>query len=179
MTYKLFLAATLSLGLGTGIALAQSDTTTTDSTLGAAPDATAGSDLPTGWEGAIGDAFFSDADAGILRSEDEVRANFNTLTETQKAEVRDHCELYDTAAVDVDTTTGSSMDSSSSVTDDPVTGSTSADTSSSTSADSSMDSSATDDLTTGSTTADTSASATMDPMITASIERVCGWVDSM
>lgn len=147
MTYKLLLAATLSLGLGTGIALAQSDTTT-DSTLGATPDATVGSGLPAGWDGAIGDAFFSDTDAGVLRSEDEIRANFNTLTETQQAEVRDHCQTYDTASAD------STMQDS-------------------------MDSSGTDSTVTGSTTADSSASAAGDPMITASIERACGWINSM
>jgi hypothetical protein len=121
MAYKLLLATAVSLGLGTGMALAQS--TTTAPSVGATPDSSASAQLPAGWEGAIGDAFFSDTDSGTLRSEEEVRANFNSLSAEQQAQVRSHCETLDTAAAspgmtgsdtgatDDNLTTGSTVDS--------------------------------------------------------------------
>lgn len=143
MTYKLLVAAALSLGLGTAVAMAQTDTIEPEA--GAAPDATAGSQLPMGWDGAIGDAFFADPELGTLRSQEEVSANWETLTDEQQAQVRAHCDTVDTAAADTmeapadDTTAGADV----------------------------MD----DDVTTGSTSPDTTH--------TASIEQVCGWVDTM
>lgn len=140
MSYKLLLAVALSLGMGSGLALAQSDTS--GATLGATADVTTDAQLPTGWEGPIGDAFFSDTDAGTLRSEDEVRANFDALTVEQQAQVRSHCETYDTASAE----TGASMSATTETETD-------------------------DTLTTGSTT-----DGSM--MLTASIEQICGWIDS-
>lgn len=96
MTYKLLVAATLSLGLGTAIAMAQTETTKPEA--GAASGTTAGSQLPSGWDGAIGDAFFADQKMGTLRSQDEVRTNWKALTEEQQAQVRSRCDTMDMAA---------------------------------------------------------------------------------
>lgn len=106
MTPKLLVAAALSLGLGTGIALAQDDLTQPDTS------PPTGATLPMGWEGPIGDAFFSDPATGTLRTEEEVRANWQGLTDEQQAEVRAHCATVDTAAAepDDDMTTGSVTD---------------------------------------------------------------------
>jgi hypothetical protein len=115
MATKLLIAAALSLGLGSGLALAQSDTT--DSAAGAAPSMD--TQLPAGWEGAIGDAFFSDTDAGTLRTEAEVKSGFEGLTPEQQAQVRAHCDTYDTAAADTMDTTDDSL-TTGSTTDDPM-----------------------------------------------------------
>lgn len=98
MTSRLLFAAIMSLGLGTGLAMAQTSTTQPDTQ--AAPGAQ--SDLPMGWEGAIGDAFFSDPAAGTLRTEDEARANWSGLTAEQQAQVRTQCENMDTAGAATD-----------------------------------------------------------------------------
>lgn len=103
MTYKLLVAAALSLGLGTGIAMAQDVTQPQPNA--ASPDA----QLPMGWEGPIGDAFFADPQLGTLRSQEEVRTNWGALTDEQQAQVRSYCDTVDTAAAgtDEDVTTGS------------------------------------------------------------------------
>lgn len=85
--HKLLLAASLSLGLATAAA-AQ---TSSDPALGG-PNG-----LPVGWDGAIGEAFFSDTQSGTLRSEAEARANWDTLSSEQQAQVRAHCVSVDTA----------------------------------------------------------------------------------
>lgn len=127
MIYKLLIATTLSLGLGTAVAVAQNDMLEPN----AAPGTGAETGLPMGWDGAIGDAFFADPTTGTLRTEDEVRANWQGLTDEQQAQVRAHCATVDTAGTQTD-----------------------------------------DQMTTGSVTPD-------DTMHTASIERVCDWVDTM
>jgi len=98
MTYKLLTAAAFSLALGTA-AIAQTQTEgTTQPGAGAAPAPAAEGSLPSGWEGAVGDAFFSDPELGTLRSQDEIQANWQNLSEEQQAQVRAHCETVDTAA---------------------------------------------------------------------------------
>lgn len=110
MTYKLLVAATLSLGLATATAMAQTGTTQPEA------GAAAGSQLPMGWDGAIGDAFFADSELGTLRSQEEVTANWENLTEEQQAQVRSHCDTMDTAAAGTqnapsgDTTAGAQTD---------------------------------------------------------------------
>ena len=108
MTPKFLIAAALSLGLGTGFAMAQNDVIQPD----ASPAPGSETTLPMGWEGPIGDAFFSDPATGTLRTEEEVRANWQGLTDEQQAEVRAHCATIDTAAAepDDDMTTGSVTD---------------------------------------------------------------------
>lgn len=105
MTSRLLIAAAMSLGLGTGIAMAQNDTAQPD----AAPAPGTESTLPSGWTGAIGDAFFSDPAAGTLRSEDEVRTNWEGLSDEQQAQVRAECATVATAQTQPDDnmTTGS------------------------------------------------------------------------
>lgn len=87
MTNRFLIATAVLLGLGTGIAMAQTNTAQPD----AAPAPGMDSTLPSGWSGAIGDAFFSDPAAGTLRSEDEVRANWEGLSDEQQAQVRAEC----------------------------------------------------------------------------------------
>lgn len=149
MTYKLLVAATLSLGLGTAVAMAQTETTQPEA--GAASGATAESQLPSGWDGAIGDAFFADQEMGTLRSQEEVSTNWQALTEEQQAQVRSHCDTMDTAAA----TPAPAGDA----TQAPADGDTTAGAETQ------------DNVTTGSTTP--------DAMHTASIEQVCDWVDAM
>lgn len=93
MTHKLLIAAALSLGFGTAVAMAQNDVLQPD----AAPGPGAETSLPMGWDGAIGDAFFADPATGTLRTEEEVRANWQGLSEEQQAQVRSHCATVDTA----------------------------------------------------------------------------------
>ena len=99
MTHKLLIAAALTLGLGTATAMAQ--TTPAQPETGAASPGMQDT-LPMGWEGPIGDAFFSDAPAGTLRSEAEIRANWEGLTSEQQAQVRSDCANVDTAATQSD-----------------------------------------------------------------------------
>lgn len=115
MTYKLLVAATLSLGLGTAIAMAQTDPGADAPLTGASPGSAAESHLPPGWDGAIGDAFFSDPLEGTLRSPEEIQANWDTLSDEQQAQVRSHCDTADTAAADTmpapgDTAAGAETD---------------------------------------------------------------------
>lgn len=105
MTYKLLVAAALSLGLATATAMAQTSPTQPDA--GASPSA---APLPMGWDGAIGDAFFANPGLGTLRSQEEVTTNWQTLTAEQQAQVRTHCDTVDTAGAatpDSQVTTGS------------------------------------------------------------------------
>lgn len=81
MTYKLLTAAALSLSLGTAVAFAQGD---------AGPEAPAGP--PADWDPAVSEAFFSDSEAGTLRTADEARTNWATLSPEQQDAVRAHCE---------------------------------------------------------------------------------------
>ena len=152
MIYKLFVAAALSLGLGTAVAVAQTDSAQPGAS--AVPDTTASPQLPAGWDGAIGDAFFADPAQGTLRSEEEVRANWGMLSDEQQAQVRAHCATIDTAAADAPEPTDDTSAANA-----PTTGDTS-------SAGAQTD----DEMTTGSTTPDT--------MHTASVEQVCDWIES-
>lgn len=84
MTTKLILA--LALTLGTGV-LAQAQTTMT------APE-TPSSDaftLPSGWEGNIADAFFSDSTMGTRNSEAVTKAKWDALSAEEQTTVREHC----------------------------------------------------------------------------------------
>ena len=105
MTPRFLIATALSLGLGTGIAMAQNDMLQPD----AAPGTDTETTLPNVWEGPAGDAFFADPATGTLRTEDEIRANWQGLTEEQQAEVRAYCDTVDTAGTppDAKMTTGS------------------------------------------------------------------------
>lgn len=110
MSCKFLIAASLSLGLATGAVAQTAPQTGTDpAAAGTSTSTGTGSGLPMGWDGAIGDAFFSDTEAGTLRSEGEVRANWDTLSSEQQAQVRSHCASVDTAS-NVSTTPGAGSD---------------------------------------------------------------------
>lgn len=83
MTTRILLAAALSLGLGTSFAFAQADQNTR-------PEMA--TELPENWGPEVNDAFFSDVEAGVLRAEEEVRANWAALTQEQQTQVREHCD---------------------------------------------------------------------------------------
>ena len=106
MIRKLVIASALTFGFGAATAIAQ--TTPAQPETGAAGPSTQET-LPMGWDGAIGDAFFTDAAAGTLRSEAEIRTNWDGLTDAQQAQVRADCANVDTAAsgTDDNMTTGS------------------------------------------------------------------------
>jgi len=86
MRTRIIAAAAFSLSLGTA-AMAQ----TTDMETGY------GAGMPAGWEGEISEALFEDAETGVLRSEADVRDNFEGLGPDQQAMIRSHCALVDTA----------------------------------------------------------------------------------
>lgn len=86
--------------------------------------------LPTAWDQATTDAFFSDSATGTLRSQDEIQANWGTLSDEQQAEVRSHCATM-AADAGADTTTAGDAG----VTDETTTGATNDDTAGMTAAD--------------------------------------------
>lgn len=88
MTYKLFAIAAMSLSLGSTTALA----TQSDTTGGAEMSGMQHGSMPMEWEGDIGDAFFSDTERGTLHSSDEMRENWDDLSDEDQDKVRDHCE---------------------------------------------------------------------------------------
>lgn len=77
MLNKFLTITALSLALGTTSALAQ-----------AQPGPTG---LPGGWDGAVGDAFFSDVDTSTLRTDDEIRASWGTMSEADRIAVQNYC----------------------------------------------------------------------------------------
>jgi hypothetical protein len=107
MTRKLLIATALTLGFGAATAMAQTTTPAQPETGAASPGMQ--NTLPSGWEGAIGDAFFTDTAAGTLRSEGEIRANWEGLNDDQQAQVRSDCSTVASAGAqtDDDLTTGS------------------------------------------------------------------------
>ena len=156
MTYRLLVAATLSLGLGTAVALAQTSQTAAN--------------LPSDWDPAIADAFFSDTEMGTLRTETEVQTNWADLTTEQQAQVRAHCATVDTAGSALppagsDTTAGASTDTTTGMSG----GTTGSDTTAGASTDTTT--STDSDITTGSTT--------IGPIHAAGLEQVCDWIDAM
>ena len=98
MTIKIIAALALSLGLGTAAIAQTSTTTTTDTTASAGTSA-----LPMEWEGAIADAFFSDVEAGTLRTADEAKAKWAELTPEQRTHLRDNWADKETRAQSVGT----------------------------------------------------------------------------
>lgn len=126
MTYKLLAAAAFSLALGTA-AIAQTGGTAAPGG-GVSGPADVNSAMPSGWDDTIGDAFFSDRELGTLRSQEEISANWNNLSEEQQAQVRSHCDTMDTAANTTDAPAGGGAASGGAAEGDDVnTGSTTAD----------------------------------------------------
>ena len=85
MTYKLLTIAAMSLSLGATTALVAESGTTGMS--GMQSDR-----MPSAWEGAIADAFYSDTEHGTLRSGEEMRTNWDGLGDADKNAVRDYCD---------------------------------------------------------------------------------------
>ena len=181
MTPRIIAALALSLSLGTA-ALAQTSTTGTDTSSGAATGAT--TTLPTGWEGDIANAFFSDPTAGTLKSDEEIKTGFEGLSAEQQAQVKTDCEnqmaasgtgttTEETAATDTQMDSGAATDSSDQAA----------------SADTSGASDSSDDLQTGSTSTDTmassgtdtsgAASATGSGDMMASLNQLCSVIQGM
>lgn len=106
MTHKILVAAALAFGLGTAVAVAQTSPTQQE---GASDMMTTNTQLPTGWDGAIADAFFADPQMGTLHSQSEVQSNWQALDAAQQAQVRTDCATMDTARAQSDDgmTTGS------------------------------------------------------------------------
>jgi predicted Fe-S protein YdhL (DUF1289 family) len=95
MKTKLIVALALSLGMGSA-AFAQ----TVNSTTGEVNVET-----PAGWQGPIGDAFYSDMEAGTLRSQEEMTANWANLTTEQQTQVKTDCDAM-AAGPQTETKTG-------------------------------------------------------------------------
>lgn len=88
--------------------------TTTDT---ANSSASMSSAMPQGWNAEIGNAFFTDADLGTLRTEDEISTNWASLSAEQQAQVASYCDTIDTAsATGVDGSTMPSGDAAAGVT---------------------------------------------------------------
>lgn len=106
MTHKILVAAALAFGLGTAVAVAQTNPSQPE---GASDMMTTNPQLPTGWDGAIADAFFADPQMGTLHSQAEVQTNWQALDDAQQAQVRADCATMDTAGAQTDDglTTGS------------------------------------------------------------------------
>lgn len=173
MSYRIVAALALSLGLSTA-ALAQ--TSGTETTTGSANGEVM---LPTGWEGEIADAFFSDPDAGTLKPEAEITANWGNLSAEQQASVRSECETR-TAATGTDTTTGTGT--TAGATTDTTTGGASTDTTAGaeTETDDEMQTGATGTTGTDTTTGGAAAGATTaDPTLEASLTQLCGMIEGM
>jgi hypothetical protein len=94
MKTRIITALAFSLSLGTA-AIAQT-------TMDTETEFNVGAGIPMEWEGEIGEAFFEDEELGILRTESDIRANFDELTIEQQAMVRAHCAQVEMAAADFD-----------------------------------------------------------------------------
>jgi len=101
MTYKLIAAAAaLSLGLSTAaFAQATGDNNSPDAGGASLPSNAGNAPVRPAWDATINDAFYSDAEAGTLRTQDEIRTNWGSLSADQQAMVRTDCDAT-TASVE-------------------------------------------------------------------------------
>jgi hypothetical protein len=198
MKRSIIAATALSLCLGTA-AFAQSGTAT-----GTTASADAG--IPSTWSGQISDSFFSDPAEGTLLSQEEVKANWASLSADQQAQVREDCSSMSASATGMgsDTmasgatgsdlsgtsgsaTTGSDTMASGTTGSDTSGTSGSATTGSDTMASGTTGLDATDSGTTASTStgsgsgaASGSAESTMNSATqTASMTQLCSWIEGM
>lgn len=128
--------------------------TATAFAIGMSTAAFAQATAPDTWDQTTSDAFFSDSATGTLRSQDEIQANWGTLSDEQQAAVRAHCATMAAdagAGMTDDTATGA-------ITDDPAAGATADDTAGVTG----------DDATTGVPAGDQFAS----------MSELCSWVET-
>lgn len=100
----------LALALGASIVFAgfaahAQSTDATTSTPTATTGAGAGS-IPSDWNDEMRSKFFSDAEQGTLRSEQEVRQGWSELNAEQQAGVRTYCQTHASAGTDMGTSAG-------------------------------------------------------------------------
>jgi hypothetical protein len=67
-----------------------------------------GKGMPETWKGAIGDTFYSDSTAMTLRSQDDVKTRWSSLSAEQQAQVRADCKNL-AMNTDTDTTASTSV----------------------------------------------------------------------
>jgi hypothetical protein len=197
MMYRLIAASMLTLALGTS-AIAQSSTTGTSDTSGATtatPGATdtmmmteADKELTSDWSGPIADAFFADASKTELKSQDEIRSSWSSLSTEQQAQVKQDCATVSSATASAPGT-GTSTDTTASTTtpSDSTASGTSTDTTASTTPDTSGPAAGTSTDTTASTTtgtdttsSDMAASGTAGSgTYSTAMTELCSMVESM
>ena len=90
MFTKILAITALTLSL-TGAALAQTQTDGS-ATSGASPGEAIEDQMPAGWTGPIADTFYTDSTAGTLRTEDEIRTGWATLSAEQQTQVKADCK---------------------------------------------------------------------------------------
>ena len=111
-----FLSLTTAAALALAGGLAAAQTTTTENSRDNPPH------FGETWSGTLGSQFFTDDTMGTLRSDDDVRNAWQSMTEEQRAMVMADCDLAKTAGTDAaatgtastegSTATGTSTDSS-------------------------------------------------------------------
>src|SRR5690606_27014712 len=99
MTRTIVSAIALSFALGTAALAQTGDANNPNPTGSGMQDQGA---FPKTWEGAIGDAFYSDTGNFTLRSADEMRANWSKLTADQQASVKSECDVVTQSASGTD-----------------------------------------------------------------------------
>ena len=87
MFTKILAITALTLSL-TGAALAQTDGSATS---GSSPGEAIEDQMPAGWKGPIADTFYTDSTAGTMRTEEEIRTGWATLSAEQQAQVKTDC----------------------------------------------------------------------------------------
>ena len=183
MFIKSITAAALAIGMSTA-AFAQ-----TPGGGGEAMDpAVPGAGTPSAWDQTTTDAFFSDPAAGPLRSQDEIQANWGTLSPQQQAEVRSHCATVAAAPGAAPTTTGdagTTIGDADTTTGDLGTTTGDAGTTTGDAGTTTGDASMTDDTMTGSTTdeaVNAAPGADADRLMlgehAAATAEICSWVQT-
>jgi hypothetical protein len=202
MMYRLIAASMLTLALGTS-AIAQSSTTdTTGPAAGTSTDpmmmTEADKTLTNDWSGPIADAFFTDASKTTLKSQDEIKSSWSSLSTEQQAQVKQDCATVSssTAAApgtgtSTDTTASTTTTPSDTTASDTTTGTgTSTDTTASTTPDTTGPAAGTSTDTTASTTTGTTGTDTTSSDMAASgtagsgtystaMTQLCSMVESM
>ncbi|WP_394889263.1 hypothetical protein ACG873_28960 [Mesorhizobium sp. AaZ16] len=189
MMYKLIAASMLTLALGAS-AIAQSSTTGTTGGTSGTTTATPGTAdtmmmteadkaLTKDWSGPIGDAFFTDDTMATLKSQDEIKSSWASLSTEQQAQVKQDCATVSSSTAAAPGA-GTSTDTTASTTPDtsgPAAG-TSTDTTASTTPPAASGGTSTDttaSTTTGTTAGGTAGSGTYSTAMT----DLCSMVSSM
>ena len=189
MMYRLIAASMLTLALGTS-AIAQSSTTDTTGGTSGATTATPGATdtmmmteadkaLTGDWSGLVADAFFTEDSKATLKSQDEIKSSWSSLSTEQQAQVKEDCATVSSSTASAPGA-GTSTDTTASTTPDtsgPAAG-TSTDTTASTTPPADSGGTSTDttaSTTTGTTAGGTAGSGTYSTAMT----DLCSMVSSM